>query len=83
MSTTTIPKGSTVLVTGANGYLGMHVADQLLLDGYKVHGTVRDAGKVEWLKEYFDEKYGKGKFGVSVVQDLAVEGAFDELIKGV
>ncbi|KAH7354941.1 putative aldehyde reductase 2 [Rhexocercosporidium sp. MPI-PUGE-AT-0058] len=82
MTSTTIPKGSTVLVTGVNGYLGMHVADQLLLDGYKVRGTVRDAGKTEWTKEYFDKKYGAGNFEVAVVEDLAVEGAFDELIKG-
>ncbi|KAH9220123.1 hypothetical protein DL95DRAFT_404140 [Leptodontidium sp. 2 PMI_412] len=70
-TTTSIPKGSTVLVTGVHGYLGMHVADQLLLDGYKVRGTVRDSGKIERTKEYFDQKYGEGNFDVSVVKDLA------------
>ncbi|KAG4435514.1 hypothetical protein IFR05_009013 [Cadophora sp. M221] len=81
-ATTSIPKGSTVLVTGVNGFLGMHVADQLLLGGYKVRGTVRDFEKTEWTKEYFDKKYGEGNFDVAIVKDLAVEGAFDELIKG-
>ncbi|KAL2070615.1 hypothetical protein VTL71DRAFT_13641 [Oculimacula yallundae] len=82
MSTTTIPKGSTVLVTGVNGYLGMHVANQVLLDGYKVRGTVRDSEKAEWTQEHFDKTYGKGQFEVSIVQDLAKDGAFNELIKG-
>ncbi|EHK98695.1 putative Aldehyde reductase 2 [Glarea lozoyensis 74030] len=58
----TVPKGSTIIVTGANGYLGMHVADQLLASGYKVKGTVRDADKVQWTTEYFNEKYGKGSY---------------------
>lgn len=83
MSTSiTIPKGSVVLVTGANGYLGLHVADQLLLDGYKVRGTVRDSEKAQWTKEYFDGKYGEGKFEV-VVQDFVENSAFDKLIEGI
>ncbi|CZS89024.1 related to aldehyde reductase II [Rhynchosporium agropyri] len=82
MSSTTIPKGSIVLVTGVNGYLGMHVANQVLLDGYKVRGTVRDSEKARWTQEHFDKTYGKGNFEVSIVKDLAAEGAFDEIIKG-
>lgn len=35
------PKNVTVLVTGITGYVGAHVAQQLLLHGYKVRGTVR------------------------------------------
>ncbi|KAM3728950.1 Dihydroflavonol 4-reductase [Dirofilaria immitis] len=31
-----------VLVTGASGYLAMHCVQQLLQQGYKVRGTVRD-----------------------------------------
>jgi len=81
-SSTAVPKGSTVLVTGANGYLGMHVVDQLLTSGYKVRGTVRDSEKAQWTTEYFDEKYGKGNYEASVVADLSQEGAFDHLIKG-
>ncbi|CZT45345.1 related to aldehyde reductase II [Rhynchosporium secalis] len=81
MSSTTIPKGSIVLVTGVTGYLGMHVANQVLLDGYKVRGTVRDSEKARWTQEHFDKTYGKGNFEVSIVKDLAAEGAFDEIIK--
>lgn len=78
-----IPRGSTVLVTGVNSYMGSHVADQLLLAGYKVRGTARDATKANRMQELFDKKYGTGKFEGVVVQDMSVEGAYDEAIKGV
>lgn len=82
MSTPAIPQGSIVLVTGANGYIGSHTADQLLLAGYKVRGTVRDASRAQWLQELFDEKYGHGKFELFVVSEMNVDGAFDEAVKG-
>lgn len=78
-----IPEGSTVLVTGVNGYIGSHVADQFLLAGYKVRGTARDASKANRMQELFDKKYGPGKFEGVVVQDMSAEGAYDEAIKGV
>lgn len=37
------PKNAQVLVTGVTGFVGSHVAQQLLLHGYKVRGTVRSA----------------------------------------
>lgn len=77
-----VPKGSTVLVTGANGLLGSHVADQFLEHGYKVRGTVRDTGKNAWLQALFDKKYGEGRFELFTVADLSAEGAFDEAVKG-
>lgn len=78
-----IPKGSTVLVTGANGYIGSHVVDQLLLAGYKVRGTVRDATKAKWTQDLFEKRYGTGKFESVVVPDMTVDGAYDEAAKGV
>ncbi|KAK7716924.1 hypothetical protein SLS64_002467 [Diaporthe eres] len=77
-----VPKGSTVLVTGANGLLGSHIADQFLEYGYKVRGTVRDTEKNAWLQALFDKKYGKGSFELFKVADLTSEGAFDEAVKG-
>jgi nucleoside-diphosphate-sugar epimerase len=35
------PRDTTVLVTGANGFLGGHVALQLLQQGYRVRGSLR------------------------------------------
>lgn len=43
-----------VLVSGANGYIGIHVVNLLLKEGHKVRGTVRsvqDPKKVESLRE--------------------------------
>jgi nucleoside-diphosphate-sugar epimerase len=51
-----IPKGSTVLVTGVNGYIGSHVADQLLLAGYRVRGTTREASKAAKLLDIWEKK---------------------------
>ncbi|KAH8688571.1 hypothetical protein BGZ61DRAFT_533343 [Ilyonectria robusta] len=78
-----IPKGSTVLVTGTNGQVGSHVADQFLQFGYKVRGAVRDTKKNAWLNTVFNEKYGNDKFELVSIPDMAVPEAFDEAIKGV
>lgn len=77
-----IPKGSLVLVTGVNGYIGSHIAKQLLEHGYRVRGTVRDAYKADYMYLLFDKNYGKDVFEVQIVKDMATEGAFDEVMKG-
>ena len=77
-----IPKGSLVLVTGANGFIGSHVVDQFLTAGYKVRGTVRSEGKAAWVKELFDKRYGPGKFELAIVPDMSKPGAFEEAMKG-
>ena len=76
------PPGSTVLVTGANGFIGSHITDQLLQAGYLVRGTSRDTAKTLWMTELFDKKYGKGKFEPCRVEDMVEDGAFDEACKG-
>ncbi|EXL68140.1 hypothetical protein FOPG_15792 [Fusarium oxysporum f. sp. conglutinans race 2 54008] len=76
-----VPKGSTVLVTGANGLLGSHIADQFLAYGYKVRGTVRDLEKSSWLADVFVKNYGKGSFELVKVPDMAAKSAFDEAVK--
>ncbi|KAL3426764.1 aldehyde reductase protein [Phlyctema vagabunda] len=78
-----IPLGSTVLVTGINGFVGSHVVDQLLLAGYKVRGTVRDPQKAAGLVKLWNEKYGEGKLELITVKDMAFPGAFDKAVAGV
>ena len=78
-----IEKGSTVLVTGANGFIGSHIIDQLLQLDYKVRGTVRTEAKGKWVQDYFDEKYGHGKLELVVVSDMSKRGAFDDAVKGI
>ncbi|KAJ5216968.1 hypothetical protein N7468_009976 [Penicillium chermesinum] len=78
-----IPKGSTVLVTGANGFLGSHIVDQFLRTGYRVRAAVRDPRKESWANELFGKLYGKENFELVAVPAMDVEGAFDEIVKGI
>ncbi|KAG2175962.1 hypothetical protein INT44_000440 [Umbelopsis vinacea] len=78
-----IQPGARVLVTGATGYVGAQVADQFLKAGYVVVGTSRTAAKAQNVKNYFDEKYGAGKFEVYETGDLVKDGAFDGAVKDV
>lgn len=76
-----IPRGSLVVVSGANGYIASHVVDQLLLAGYRVRGTVRSAERAAWLQPFFDGRYGPDKFSLFEVPDMAAPGAFDEAVR--
>ena len=82
MSATAIPKGSTVLITGANGYIASHVADQVITAGYRVRGTVRSEAKGELMTEVYEKRHGPGKFEAVVVPDMAVDHALDDAVKG-
>lgn len=77
-----IPTDSIVLVTGINGYLGSHVADQLLQAGFRVRGTTRALSKASPLKKLWNDKYGPDKVDLVVIEDMAIPGAFDEAIQG-
>lgn len=77
-----LPKGSLILVTGVNGYVGSHVADQFLQHGYKIRGTVRDAKKNAWVASYFDKHYGTGKFELVEIQDLTDLEAIKKALQG-
>lgn len=81
--TPTIEKGSLVLVTGVSSYIGGHIANQFLQDGYRVRGAFRTLDKVRWMQELFDREYGKSKFEAVEVRDMTANGAFDEAVKGV
>lgn len=68
----TVSKGDLILVTGVNGYIASHVADQLLEAGFSVRGTTRSKDKVGWMFDLFDKKYGEGKFEAVEVPDMYV-----------
>ncbi|OAL56516.1 aldehyde reductase [Pyrenochaeta sp. DS3sAY3a] len=78
-----IPLGSWVVVTGCSGFIGSHVADQVLAAGFNVRGTSRDSRQTAWLKDYFSHKYGRDRFDLVSVPDSTASNAFDEVTKGV
>ncbi|KEP47610.1 GRE2-methylglyoxal reductase (NADPH-dependent), related protein [Rhizoctonia solani 123E] len=67
-----------ILVTGVNGFLGAHIARDLLKRGFSVVGTVRSPAKGEEISRYFSQ-YGE-KFSYTTVKELDQPGAFDEII---
>lgn len=77
-----IPAGSTVLVTGSNGYLASHIVDQLLSSGYHVRGTVRSLDRGSWLLSYFSDKCGPDRLTLHVVPDMSIPDAFTDAMQG-
>ncbi|KIH93809.1 cinnamoyl-CoA reductase [Sporothrix brasiliensis 5110] len=76
-----LPVGSLILVTGANGYIGSHVADVLLGLKYRVRGTARE--DKPWLNELFETKYGKGAFESFVLRDMQDESDWELAMRGI
>ncbi|KAI3540019.1 aldehyde reductase II [Colletotrichum filicis] len=77
-----LPTPSTIVLTGANGYIASHIANQLLLQGHHVRGTVRSPSKTAWLAAHFEKTYGPGKFTLHEVADVEKDGAFDSVVDG-
>ncbi|ODV62472.1 SDR family oxidoreductase [Ascoidea rubescens DSM 1968] len=74
----------TVLLTGASGYIALHILDHALKRGYSVIGTVRSTEKGEQILKNLHEKYPETKsfdLTFEIVEDIAVENAFDGVIK--
>ncbi|KAF7977695.1 hypothetical protein HWV62_2950 [Athelia sp. TMB] len=65
------------------GFLGSHIVDNLLAYGFKVRGTARSASKLAALSSYWEKKYGQGTFETAVVENMEVEGAFEDALQGV
>ncbi|KAK7472052.1 hypothetical protein VKT23_000163 [Stygiomarasmius scandens] len=77
----TVPTGSKILVSGANGYIAAWLVRYLLEREYLVRGTVRSEEKAKFLRNLF-KGYGD-KFEAVIVDDMTAEGAFDDAVKGV
>lgn len=70
-----------MLVTGATGFIGAHIVDELLRRGIKVRGTTRSSAKADKMllarPEYAE------RLELLVTTDLTTPGVFDEAIQGV
>jgi len=71
---------STVFVTGASGFLGLHIVDQLLLEGYDVLAAVRSPAKEGAVREVL-KAHPKGTLSFAYVPDIGDEDAYDEVFK--
>lgn len=82
MAELALKPGSLVLVTGANGLIGSHIADQLLTRGYHVRGAVRDADKAAWMCEFFASRHPNSRFELAAVPEMSQEGCYNDAVKG-
>lgn len=69
---------TTVLVSGASGYVALHTVQELIKKGYTVVGSVRSTEKGEYTKK---ASGNSDKFSYEIVKDLNDENAFDDFVK--
>ncbi|CAE6492977.1 unnamed protein product [Rhizoctonia solani] len=81
MPTISTREPTTVLVTGANGFIGTWICKTFLESGYRVRGAVRSHSKGRYLVEIFKDH--AHDFLYHLVEDITKPGAFDEAVKGV
>jgi nucleoside-diphosphate-sugar epimerase len=72
-----------VLVTGVSGYLGGHVALQLLEQGYLVRGSVRDLKKADKVRAALSRNGGNASRLELVALDLIDDADWQEAMAGV
>jgi len=77
-----LAKGDTVLVTGATGFLGASVVDELVSKGFKVRGVIRSDAKAQPLKEKIEKLYGPGHLEFVKAPDAEKPGAFKSALEG-
>lgn len=75
-----LPAGSTVVVTGANGYLASHTSNELLKLGYRVRGTVRSPKP--WLNAFYEREFGPNSFHTVLVPDFRDPEAIEAILTG-
>lgn len=71
----------TVLISGANGFIALHIVGKLLERGYNVIGTVRSQEKADDLYKKFQSDSSDPQLKLVVIEDIIKEGAFDSLLQ--
>lgn len=69
---------TTVLISGASGFVALHIVQELVKKGYTVVGSVRSEEKGEYVKK---NSGNPEKVSYEIVEDIEQEGAFDEFVK--
>jgi nucleoside-diphosphate-sugar epimerase len=80
-----VPAATTVLVTGATGFIAQHCVLQLLDAGYRVRGTARSASRAaqiaEALRPHLADPGSLERLTV-VAADLTADGGWAEAVEG-
>ncbi|MCP5054134.1 MAG: NAD-dependent epimerase/dehydratase family protein, partial [bacterium] len=75
-------KDTTVLVTGASGFIAMHCVLQLLEQGYRVRGTLRTPSRETSLRQTFQKHVEAGHRLEFMTADLTQDEGWDEAARG-
>jgi nucleoside-diphosphate-sugar epimerase len=70
-----------VLVTGATGFIGAHVVDNLLARGFSVRGSTRSKEKGEQMMAARPQYASKLDF--VVIEDFTEVGVFDSVMEDI
>lgn len=73
----------TVFLSGASGFIALHITNQLLARGYHVVGTVRSQSKADNITKNFKAIYPdiESKLKFEIVPDISEETAFDAALQ--
>ena len=75
-------EATTILVTGASGYIAMHCILQLLQQGYRVHGSLRSLAREEKLRDTFARHVSAGDRLDFVSADLLSDDGWADAVSG-
>ena len=75
-------KDTTVLVTGASGFIAIHTIVQLLEQGYRVRGTFRSKGREAELRQTLAKFVEAGDSLTLVQANLLDDTGWDEAVRG-
>src|ERR1700712_1997292 len=67
------------LLTGANGFIALHILSQLLNAGHSVVATVRTPSKADALRAQFSSHVDANRLEVAIVPDMTVPGTYNEI----
>ena len=75
------PAETTVLVTGASGFIGLHCVRELLENGYRVRGTVRSLAREPELRDALSKHVDTSRLEL-VEADLTHDEGWAEAVRG-